>query len=406
MSAILSTEEVRRLVEDRQRAIATYRAADDPSTQKRAWEAGEDARAALDDHLVALTEQREAEQAAACTEARARAAGIIAGSAAVKSNEDETREVREFLDPDNPRKSFRIDLESRANEEWWSDTGSTVKAGYTVPTSVHDRVVYHINSQSGVFGSAYKLMTATGEDITVPTLATDATANLTAEKTASTITNPVFGSETLASYRLDGHFVLSNELLRDSAVNVERVVGDAAGRAIATKLGGYLATGTGSGEPEGVTVGSTLGVTAQAVDSVTFGEVIELYYAVLPGARKNGTWVAGSDTILSIAQMTNDNGDYIWKPAVDQGRPDTLLGKPIFEDADFPSLGTGNKVMVFGDFDYYWLRIVARGNTGGILVELDSSVGFTSFTTYARFAMWVDSRVMGTGGEIKHLICA
>ena len=318
-------------------------------------------------------------------------------------------EVRAWLDPENPKRSLYLPLgaQSRSNEEWWKDVGSTVKAGYTVPTSLLDRVIYHINGESSIWAPSYHLNTSTGEDITVPVLATDATAHLTAEKTAATITNPVFGSETLKSYRLDGFFVLSMELMRDSGVDVTRLVGDAAGRAIGTLLGQYLATGTGSGEPEGITIGSTSAATCASKTVFTLNELKTLYYSVPAGARRNGCFIMGTDSIALLATLIDDNGNYIWQPALIAGQPDTLFGRPCLEDCHMPSLASGNRPIVFGDLsNYFYIRTVDRATSGGILLEFDSSPLFTSFEVTARWAIWTDSRVMGGGGEIKYLALA
>ena len=131
----------------------------------------------------------------------------------------------------------------------------------------------------------------------------------------------------------------------------------AAGRAIATLLADYLATGTGSSQPEGATVAAAVGVTTAAVDDFTMDEIIELYDDLLPGARKNGTWVAGPASILILVRTKSGDGDYLWSPAVAAGQPDTLLGKPVYEEADFPTLPTGNAPVVFGDLGNHFRKM-------------------------------------------------
>lgn len=82
--------------------------------------------------------------------------------------------------------------------------------------------------------------------------------------------------------------------------------------------------------------------------------------------------------MLKLMLMKNGNGDYIWQPSMEVGKPDTFLGKPIYTSNAMPELRAGNKVLLFGSFGYYWIS--DRGNrTLRRLDErfaIDDSVGF------------------------------
>ena len=59
--------------------------------------------------------------------------------------------------------------------------------------------------------------------------------------------------------------------------------------------------------------------------------------------------------------IKDKNDNYIWKPGLEVGKPDTILGRPIHTSGYMPALtGTaaqdkGKKVLLFGDFSYYWI---------------------------------------------------
>ena len=186
---------------------------------------------------------------------------------------------------------------------------------------------------------------------------------------------------------------------------MQQIVGDCAGRAIATKLAGYLATGTGSGEPEGITIGGVEGKVAASATTFTYPELQDLYLSVLPAVRQVGVWEVGSQAYSIIFKMTDDNGRPLLQPAIGLGAPETLMGRPIYQDATMPDCtGTSHRPIVFGDLgNFYWIRMVDRANNGGILLEFDSGPLFTSFMETVRFAVWCDARVMGTGGEVAYL---
>ena len=59
--------------------------------------------------------------------------------------------------------------------------------------------------------------------------------------------------------------------------------------------------------------------------------------------------------------LKDGNGRYLWKPGLEIGKPDTILGHEIYTSTYMPAItnvpGTdaGKKVLLFGDFDYYWI---------------------------------------------------
>ena len=53
--------------------------------------------------------------------------------------------------------------------------------------------------------------------------------------------------------------------------------------------------------------------------------------------------------------IKDNNGNYIWKPGLEIGKPDTLLNRPLKTSAFMPEIKGGSKVMAFGDYSYYWI---------------------------------------------------
>ncbi len=398
---------LQKLTEQRATAIAAARAA----IEADEW--NEEAyRSAMTDaerlNGIITDEKRRVEMEAVAVESRAavdeiRRSQTTEAQVEVQRHDSEREQLRQLLTPGSPVKSMVIMPPSaRANEEFFKDTSSTVKAGYTVPTTLYDQVLYHINAQSGVAKcNITRFNTGTGEQITMPTLVTDAAANLTAERTAATLTNPVFGQAVLDSYRVDGTMKATLELLRDTATNMEAVIGQIGARAVATKVANLLAVGTGSSQPQGVNPVAAAGVTAVGTTDFTMDELLDLYYSVLPGYRAVGEWVVGDTAMLKIAKKKNLDDNYYFQPTVTADQPDRLLGRPIYGDADYPACTTGLKPITFGDMGQFWLRSV-----GGFSIERDDSVLFTSYQATYRFAMYIDSELVDRSGAVKVLTLA
>ena len=53
--------------------------------------------------------------------------------------------------------------------------------------------------------------------------------------------------------------------------------------------------------------------------------------------------------------LKDKNDNYIWKPSLEVGKPNTLLGRPIVTSAYMPAIAAGAKALLFGDYSYYWV---------------------------------------------------
>lgn len=366
-----------------------------------------DKRHALDAALIAVEEARADNERKAAVE---RAASIAVAAEAAGQQQ---RQKPAGLPIEEIRKygmgtlrgetfSFRIEPERRAD---WTTIDTTTYSSYTVPQSYINSVYNFQIAQSGILKAGPRILnTANGNQINYPKLVTDMTTLAGVEGVAATETNPVFGTVPLNSYRVDGFTPISDELLRDSGVDIEALVMELAGRSIAAKVAAYygkVGVGTGSSLPAALTIGTTLGVTAVSTTSPTLDEVKKLMYSVLPQYRVNGAFVANTTLTQDVALMKDDDGRYLWNPSVSSAEPDRLFGKPWYEDAYLDASTTGLKPLVFGDIGAAY--IVRR--IGGIEVSFSRDFAFTSFETTARWAMWHDAATIDTIAA-KHLILA
>ena len=114
-------------------------------------------------------------------------------------------------------------------------------------------------------------------------------------------------------------------------------------------------TGDGVGKPLGLlaeTGGAKVGVTAAQKDAVTFDEIFKLYYALKAPYRKKAQFLCNEALVLQLMTIKDNNGNYIWKPGLEIGKPDTLLNRPLKTSAFMPEIKGGSKVMAFGDYSY------------------------------------------------------
>lgn len=109
--------------------------------------------------------------------------------------------------------------------------------------------------------------------------------------------------------------------------------------------------------PQGDGVNEDVCFTLDATDrhAVTFDEIFKLYYALKAPYRKKAQFLCNEALVLQLMTIKDNNGNYIWKPGLEIGKPDTLLNRPLKTSAFMPEIKGGSKVMAFGDYSYYWV---------------------------------------------------
>lgn len=88
--------------------------------------------------------------------------------------------------------------------------------------------------------------------------------------------------------------------------------------------------GDGKGKPTGIfnTVGGAEDGATTTGASITFDDVMELFYSLRSPYRKKAVWVLNDSTVKALRKLKDNTGNYIWNPSVQAGVPDTILNRP------------------------------------------------------------------------------
>lgn len=280
--------------------------------------------------------------------------------------------------------------------------GSSTAGGNTVPTSFYARLHEHMIEVSAIRQTNVTVITTdAGEALEIPKTTGFSSAAIISEGGSITESDPAFGKVTLNAYKYGIAIQVSHELEQDSAFDLSGFLARQAGRALGNGSGAHFITGDGSSKPYGVATGSTLGVTGATSVSGAFtaDNLIDLYYSVIAPYRANASWLMADGAIASARKLKDDNGQYLWQPALQAGEPDMLLGKPLVADTNVADQATSAKSVLFGDFSAYYIRDV-RG------VRAERSVDFafgTDLITW-RFLLRTDGDLVDTTGAVKHFV--
>lgn len=266
-----------------------------------------------------------------------------------------------------------------------STTGTA--GGYMVPQEFLRDMVRTMKAFGAVRRVARVITTESGASMPFPKV--DDTANvgaILAENTQVSEQDVAWTQATLSAYMYTSKLVRSSlQLIQDSAFDVESELRDMLAERIARIQNQHFTTGTGTGQPQGLVTGGTVGVTAASATAITADEIISLAHSVDPAYRSSGRarFMMRDATVAAVRKLKDTTNQYLWQPSLQAGVPDSLFGYPIEINQDMPAAAIDAKTVAFGDFNEGYLIRDVRGFQ---LLRLDEryadylQVGFLGFS--------------------------
>lgn len=157
----------------------------------------------------------------------------------------------------------------------------------------------------------------------------------------------------------------TSSLLDDSAVNIDEWLAEEVRVAFAQQEGTAFVTGNGTNKPKGFLAYTTvanaswswgnLGHILTGADgafpaSDPADKLIDLIYALKAGYRANAHFVMNRATQSVIRKMKDGDDNYLWQPSGAPGEASTLMGYPVAESEDMPTMAADSLSLAFGDF--------------------------------------------------------
>lgn len=296
-----------------------------------------------------------------------------------------------------------------ARVEARAQTTTNSAGGYSVP----EQMMTEITRSMLAFGPMYdpgvtrEIVTNGGNPMPWPTV-NDTGSTAGAHTEGATLTDDggkdvTFGTKQLDAFAFDTEWLrISKELMDDSFLAVEALIGSLLGERLGRIANLQLTTGTGSSAPNGIVTASALGKTAAATAAITADEIIDLEHSVDPAYRTapSVAFMMNDSTLAAVRKLKDGDGNYLWQMGnVQAGVPATLLGRRIIINQQVPSLGAASKVMLFGDMQKYFVRKVGQPLIGAIS-DKDFWPGI-GVAGYIRF-----DGELSDSAAVKHLITA
>lgn len=273
----------------------------------------------------------------------------------------------------------------------------TASAGYTVPEDLYNQIVTIMYESGAMLNIADVINTRTLTDL--PVDGTAPTAYWISESGTYSTSDPTVTRIQLGANKVGVMVPVTEELLADSAFNIEQYIARLAGTAMGRSMENEFINGTVSGRPTGFLGSATQALTSSVTNSFNYANLVSLFAAVKTPYAQRGTWITGRAALATIMTLQDGASQYVFQPSYNAGQPDMLLGRPLVTSEYMPALTTTAKGIAFGDFSYY--KVAMRGGMNvQRLNELYAGNGQVAF----KFNSRVDGK-LALAEAVKTMAC-
>jgi len=214
---------------------------------------------------------------------------------------------------------------------------------------------------------------------------------------------PAFREVELVAHKLAGYSLVSNELLDDSAIALERLLYALFGGAIGWYEDYAFLRGNGVGKPLGIATWcvnniSNVGVTKTAASDFRTPDVLSMFQKLLPQSYSRAVWIMHVSFIAKLYGMSSRDASggtaadsmfvMLGGGAQDFSSmlPATLLGRPVIISEKLPAINTDGSVLL-ADLSMYLV-----GDREDVAIDFSEHYRFINDQATWRFLKRVDGQ--------------
>lgn len=246
--------------------------------------------------------------------------------------------------------------------------GSDPDGGYLVPADLAGRMVTKIYDSSPIRQIADVQPTSRDAVEGMEDLGEGDAGWVAETGSRGDSTNPQLGKWRIPVHEQYAQPKATQQLLDDAETDVEAWLVNKVGDKMARVENTAFVTGDGVGKPRGFTTYPTA-ATADAsrtwgtlehivtgtnaslgVGTAAINKLIDVTTSLKTAFRQNARWCMSRSFIGTVRKLTDGSGGYVWLPGMTAAAPSTLLGAGITEAEDMPAVGTGSLAVAYGDF--------------------------------------------------------
>lgn len=231
--------------------------------------------------------------------------------------------------------------------------GTDALGGYLVPEELRAEV-FRLLPDMAVMRRLARVLPMGTDTLKLNSLTARPSAYWTAEYASKSTTSAELGQVTLQPNDLVCLLPVSEQLIADANIGIVQFIIELFTEAIAMGEDKAFFTGSGTGQPKGISQETITQVDAGL--NIGFDTVVSLIHSVPQAVRKapGAAFVGNSDLVENLRKIKNTTNDYIWRDGgnANNGQtttlPDRLYGYPFYEQNDLDS-----RELYFGDWKFY-----------------------------------------------------
>ena len=221
--------------------------------------------------------------------------------------------------------------------------------GYLLPRRLEAKLINAMNTLSVLRPLCTEVTTA--GDRALPIVNGHGKAAWVSEGHPIPMVKDAFERVNLDSHKLAAIIRVTNELLKDSAVDIEVYLAATFADRLAVSEEETFIAGDGEDKPLGLIHQAKVGCASESAGSVSIEDVLNLIFSVPEKHRRNGTLLVNDNTLLALYKQCAALGTNLWL-----GKDDTFFGYRIVLCAAMPDAASGSMPILFGDFKQVYIN--------------------------------------------------
>jgi HK97 family phage major capsid protein len=254
-----------------------------------------------------------------------------------------------------------------------ASTLSDPDGGFTVPEEV-DAAIDRVAATMSAMRSLATVMSISTDTYKKLVSQGGTVSGWTAEKgTRAEAATPTLSEIAINTKEIYAMPYATQTLLDDSRVDIGAWLAGEVAIEFTEEEGDAFVNGNGVEKPHGIA-----GYTMVANASYAWGKVgyiagghgtllnnldklIDVQHALKPVYRNGASWLMNDATVGVVRKFKDGDGNYIWRPGLLEGAPDTLLSKPVVVDDNVDDIGSNKYPIFYGNFKRAYLIIDRLG---------------------------------------------
>ncbi|RWQ56559.1 MAG: phage major capsid protein [Mesorhizobium sp.] len=238
--------------------------------------------------------------------------------------------------------------------------GSDPDGGFLVPTQTSSRIITKVWETSPIDELAYH-ETVTGDALLIAIDTDEAGAGWVGETEARPETSTAqVGEQRIPVFEIYAKPKASQQLLEDAGIDVEAWLERKVSEKFARMRALAFISGNGIKKPRGILTypagsagvrGTILQIPSGDANLLTADGLVKLTFSIKDKYLARANFLMKRGSVGAVMLFKDLNGQYMWRPGLEAGKPSMLLGYNVKRADDMPNVAAGALPVAFGDFN-------------------------------------------------------